>query len=116
MDRKINVQIIPNEATVKFDESLKQAIGERLARRKIEKVEDYLLELVQADTAETRLELWRAKFPPKIEVPGRREKAAERVRLILDLSDAGVCPAAIAERMHVSLNTVHRIKREHTGD
>jgi hypothetical protein len=113
-------QAVPDQIKIRFTKSLQLLLSERLLRRNLS-VEKYIAELIENDVAELRLERWRAttvqkRNEEKVEVPARRAKSAERARLILELLEDGVYPSAVAERTHVSLNTVHRIKREHTGD
>jgi DNA-binding NarL/FixJ family response regulator len=110
---------VPHQVLVRLHKDLQALVGETLERRNIN-LEHYLLQLIENDIAPLRLEKWRAKSHPEprhsqgtIEVLGKRQKAAERARLILELSDQGLSPSIISERVHVSLNTVHRIRRMH---
>src|SRR6267378_3169961 len=101
---------VPNQVLVRLSKDLQVLVAQTLDRRNIN-LEHYLIQLVEADVAPLRLEIWRAKSHPaskrKLEIPGGRlERAAERARLILELSDQGLSPSIISERVHVSLNTV----------
>jgi len=104
---------------VRLSRDLQVLVAQTLDRRNLT-IEKYFVELIENDVAPLRLEIWRARSHSEpthsqgtIEVLGKRQKAAERARLILELSDQGLSPSIISERVRVSLNTVHRIRRMH---
>ena len=109
----------PSQVLVHLTKDLQVLVAQTLDRRNVT-IEKYFIELAENYVAPLRLEIWRARSHSEprhsqgtIEVLGKRQKAAERARLILELSDQGLSPSIISERVRVSLNTVHRIRRMH---
>jgi hypothetical protein len=83
----------------------------------------YANELIDADFAEFRLQRIAPDFlqargagaaprEDKIEVRGRQQLTAARIQKVLHLRDTYVSPSAIAQRLSISLVSVHRILRE----
>jgi hypothetical protein len=115
------IETIPAEVTLRLTKSMRASIGEKLSRRNIkaQAVEDYFLELAQADIAPVRLQAWLDKFPPapaeekKIETKGRQEVAAARVQRVLHLHEQAISDGNISQRLGLSVMTVRRILKEH---
>jgi hypothetical protein len=93
-----------------------------MAQLRTMSVAGYVWEVVDAELAQCRLQRITPDFlqargaadtcVEKIEVRGRQQLTAERVQKVLHLRDTYVSPSAIAQRLSISLVSVHRILRE----
>ena len=117
--RKTSFQSVPTEMLLReflrrLNKSLVACLDETLSDRNI-KPHDYLVELIECDQAQRRLEKWRKQFPERathLKKIGKANGHAERAERILTLADEGIGSSAIAERVDLSLASVDRILRE----